>query len=847
YPGFINSTLLGFKVVINKDLTSATTIVNTGEVTFEDQRDTDKASTTVSIYPGPRLHIEKRVDEAMAYAGDTLLYTLIVSNFGATVAENVDVEDYIPAYMTYVPGSSFGSSYNSSSELLTWTVDYIEAGNPVYLSFRAVIDKDTPDHTEIINTGTIVLPDGNKSDDVKTTVLPSPTSNLTIIKRVDLATAFAGDTLTYTLSISNIGEETARNIKLEDSIPDYTVYVTGSATNATYDDTNDLLNWSIDILEPGITVGRSFRAVTDSDTPIQTEIVNIGTIILPDGNKSDDARTTILPTPAPILDIEKSVDLATAFAGDTLTYTLVVSNLGDANASVVDVEDYMPSYTTYINGSSSDGTYNGGSKSLSWIINNLNAGATSTKTFKVAIDDNTPNQTDIENIGSILFPDESKLSDTANTIVQDKLTPKLDISKIVNKASAYAGDTLTYTITIQNTGDAGDESVWVADPIPLNATYIDGSVTGGGDYSNQEKTVNWNIAVPAGGSSPDLTFKVTIDDATPAQTEIENIGSILFPDDSKLSDTAKTIVLETPEPDIEISKEVDSLIAGPGSILTYSLEFTNTGNTPITQITAWDKLPDLTEYVDSSATAGGTYDATENQVNWNWQVGSIAPGHSINLSFKVKIDSNAQHGARITNIGSAALPAEQFIARKINSTEFYPTLDTVNSNQVTTIVDIKTGEDDLAIYKEVSDSYTSPRNILTYSLTITNTGSETLNDIVFTDTIPNLTEYIPGSATGGAVYDGTYSSLSWTIGSLEYNESVKYQFDVKVDVDATDQAVITNQAFIIEPTAIDGNIVATTVLRERISVVKSVDKTQVTKGDTLTYTVDYTNNSLADL
>ncbi|MCP4704776.1 MAG: DUF11 domain-containing protein, partial [candidate division Zixibacteria bacterium] len=41
--------------------------------------------------------------------------------------------------------------------------------------------------------------------------------------------------------------------------------------------------------------------------------------------------------------------------------------------------------------------------------------------------------------------------------------------------------------------------------------------------------------------------------------------------------------------------------------------------------------------------------------------------------------------------------------------------------------------------------------------------------------------------------------------------------------------------------------VATTVLRERISVVKSVDKTQVTKGDTLTYTVDYTNNSLADL
>ena len=192
----------------------------------------------------------------------------------------------------------------------------------------------------------------------------------------------------------------------------------------------------------------------------------------------------------------------------------------------------------------------------------------------------------------------------------------------------------------------------------------------------------------------------------------------------------------------------------------------------------------------------GNYDAADNQVNWDWQVGSIAPGHSIDLSFKVQIDGDVKQGARITNIGSAALPVEQFVARKLNGAQ-YETLDTVHSNPVTTIVDIKTGENDLTILKEVSDIYTAPGNILNYNLTITNSGEETLNNIVFTDTIPTLTEYLPGSATGGAIYDGTDRSLTWTIGSLDRNQSVEYQFSVTVDADVADQAIISNQAFIM--------------------------------------------------
>jgi len=1086
---------LSFRAVIDAGTAAQTVIRNVGTVTAPGIPDSDEATTTVLAYPGPMLYIEKGVNKTVAYAGDTLTYELIISNISATPAEDVNIEDYIPEFTSYLPGTAFGGNYNATLELLTWTVDYIEAEYPAYLTFRAVIDRNAPDHTEIINTGSIVLPDKKISDDARTTVIPSPTSKLEIDKQVDKAAAYAGDTLQYTLTIRNIGEETARNIKIEDYIPDYTIYVPGSATGADYDADIGLLGWHIDYMEPGVTYDLTFRVSIDKSTPVQTVITNTGSIVLPEGNISDDVTTTVVPIPEPELNIEKSVDKDIAFAGDTLNYTLTIYNTGEAAARNVVVEDYIPEQTVYLSGSAiggsydptadrlnwiidiidlqnpavldfkvllnedllpkteiknigsilfpdeskisdtvktviisddgaglriakqvdkfsaypadtlsytmtvsntgertarnvvvvdrlpehtafvsgsitGNGAYEAGSRQISWTIAGLPQGGTADigfkayilsgtpeqteitnigaivshgdpksdtvktyvkekpapqleiskevdlaeayagetltytikivnqgesddetvhifdnipqdvtyvdgsvtgggiydaqsgiidwnisvpaggsspdLTFKVRIDKGTPVQTVIRNIGSILYPDETMQSDTALTVVKAGPSPYLDIIKNVDKSSAYAGDTLTYTILVSNTGDV-DDAVWVADPIPQNATYVDGSVTGGGIYDAQAGMIDWNISVPAGGSSPGLTFKVTVDETTPAQTEIENIGSILFPDDSKLSDTARTIILETTVPDIEIDKTVDSLIASPGSILTYSLEFINTGDRPITRITAWDKLPDFTTYINGSATAGGTYDETSNQVNWDWQVGSIAPGHSIDLSFKVQIDNDAEQGAQITNIGSAALPSEPFSSRKMSGTRFYPTLDTVHSNPVTTVVDIKTGEDDLIIFKEVSDSYTAPGNILTYNLTVTNTGTETMNNIVLADTIPAYTGYIPGSATGGAIYDGTVGSLTWSIGSLARNQSVEYQFRVRVDSDSPDETVISNQAFIIEPAIISGNIVTTVVLRKRISVNKSVDKDQVTTGDTLTYTITYTNNSLADV
>ena len=85
-------------------------------------------------------------------------------------------------------------------------------------------------------------------------------------------------------------------------------------------------------------------------------------------------------------------------------------------------------------------------------------------------------------------------------------------------------------------------------------------------------------------------------------------------------------------------------------------------------------------------------------------------------------------------------------------------------------MDIKTGEDDLTIQKEVSDQFTAPRNILTYTLTVANTGGETINSVTFSDTIPDVTGYIPGSATGGAVFDVISNSLTWIVGPLEPEE-----------------------------------------------------------------------------
>jgi uncharacterized repeat protein (TIGR01451 family) len=96
------------------------------------------------------------------------------------------------------------------------------------------------------------------------------------------------------------------------------------------------------------------------------------------------------------------------------------------------------------------------------------------------------------------------------------------------------------------------------------------------------------------------------------------------------------------KPGMAVIKRVSTGQAEPGDVITYSIQFRNMGNIPITQVRIVDSLLPRLEYVARSAQgpAGTVFTAAENQaggMQLRWDVGTIAPGAEGYVSFDAKV------------------------------------------------------------------------------------------------------------------------------------------------------------------------------------------------------------------
>ncbi len=113
--------------------------------------------TSLSILPGSDvtcsitnndlgidLSIAKSVDDATPNIGQTITFTLAVSNAGPDIATNVTVTDVVPSGFTYVGGSLSGGDSTSDTDPtgtgLAWTINSVPVGSPINLSFEATVN-----------------------------------------------------------------------------------------------------------------------------------------------------------------------------------------------------------------------------------------------------------------------------------------------------------------------------------------------------------------------------------------------------------------------------------------------------------------------------------------------------------------------------------------------------------------------------------------------------------------------------------------------------------------------------------------------------------------------------------
>lgn len=430
----------------------------------------------------------------------------------------------------------------------------------------------------------------------------------------DLAVLDSGDTLRYTITVKDIGNENAVNTTLRDQIPANTSYVANSTrlNGAPVADPSvgvSALQDGFLINAPENTTPGFMRAdssatlnnvatitfdVTINDNVINGSIISNQGFVNGDGagsgafpeQPSDDPATPAADDPTidivgslPLVDSQKTVQIiidngtpGTLDPGDTLRYTISVTNFGAQSATGVVLTDAVPANTTYVADSVVLNTLPVGQPDagISPLIagvdvsssdltppmptagnGTLSINGTATITFDVQVNAGTPPGTVITNQGTVISNEQAPEPTDAdgNDSNGDQPTQivvgnaqQLAITKsvsVVGGGVALAGGELEYVVQVTNIGSIAASDVLITDnldlPVAGQVTYVAGFATlnsamAGVSFAAPVLTADYGntYGALAPGASAILRFRVQIDATLPIGTTLTNTAQVTW-------------------------------------------------------------------------------------------------------------------------------------------------------------------------------------------------------------------------------------------------------------------------------------------------------------------------------
>ena len=225
---------------------------------------------------------------------------------------------------------------------------------------------------------------------------------------------------------------------------------------------------------------------------------------------------TLHVRPAAALSVTKTSSADPARAGDPLTYTVTVLNTGPATALGVVVTDTLPVSVTSGSATPSQGTCSGAA-TLVCTLGDLPAGVTATVVIAVTPGAAGPLTNTAQASGT--DPAGNPLTGTGTASLR-VIGPAIRVRKKASAQTASVGDTITYTYTVDNAGDATLTGVSASDDrlglIPLGRTTLapGETTTGTATYTVTES----DLPGP-------LTNTVTVTGTPPAGDVVSNTAT----------------------------------------------------------------------------------------------------------------------------------------------------------------------------------------------------------------------------------------------------------------------------------------------------------------------------------
>ena len=462
----------------------------------------DGATVTISDNDAD-LITTKTVSNAAPSEGDTITYTIVVTNSAGAQATNVSLTDILPAGVTYVSDDSAGN-YNSASGIWSiGTLDSVAPSNVATLNITATVDAGASSLAQpITNTTTAAVGDQTDpdatSDTLSANITVDANADLVTTKVVDIPSPVENATITYTISVFNNGAAQATNVSLIDLLPPGVTYFADDSGGA-YNPVTGV--WTIGTIDNGAIATLNIMATVDTGAGALAQPISNVTTAAAGDQPDPDATTDDLSEDITInynadLVTTKAVDNLTPLAGDTIVYTLSVTNNGPAPATNVSLTDLLPLGVTY---ASDDGAGAYDDVSGLWVVGDLANGATAILNISANVDAGAgllpqpiTNMTTAA-VGDQIDPDAATDNLTADINVS-LIDPNLiQLTKAVGRNRANAGEIVTYSIEVRNTTANPIGPVRVSDTPARGFKYVPGTT-----QLNGVSIPDPNIGLPIG-------------------------------------------------------------------------------------------------------------------------------------------------------------------------------------------------------------------------------------------------------------------------------------------------------------------------------------------------------------
>ncbi|HJJ02277.1 MAG TPA: isopeptide-forming domain-containing fimbrial protein [Methanobrevibacter smithii] len=733
-------------------------------------------------------------------AGEKITYTVIVSNYGPSVASDVVLKDvYNVKELFGLQYSLNGKDWFNYNEAINLGNIDVDASVTVY--FRAKVNGSVRgDVLNIVNIITSVDDArGNFTDNETVNIIANTT--LVVIKDAEIKELNPGDIIHYIITVTADGSSDSLNVNLRDILDNKLLDINSakySINGGILSDFNGNIYLGNMLTGTAVTVDIWAKILSSADRDV-FNLVNVTSDEHPEGNTSN----TTVHVRIVDLAVDKLVNNSVPKYLDMIEYTIVVVNNGPDKSFNVTVGDLLPDGVKFI---SSNGQYN--PDTGVWFVGDLNANESATLKIVVQVIKvgNITNNVNVTGTGH--DTNLTNNNDSVSVSVPDCVI--LDISKVANSTVIVAGENVGYTVVINNYGPSVASDVVLKDVYNVKELFGLQYSLNGKDWFNYNEAINLgNIDVDA---SVTVYFRAKVNGSV--RGDVLNIVNITTGvDDARGNFTDNETVNIIANTTLVVIKDAEIKELNPGDTVHFIITVIAGGSSDSLNV-------NLNDILDAKLldVAGATYAVDGvNKGSWTGSIdlGNMLTGTAVTVDIWAKVLSSADR--------------DVFNLVNVTSDE-HPEGNISNTTVHVRIVD-------LAVDKLVNNSVPKYLDMIEYTIVVVNNGPDKSFNVTVGDLLPDGVKFISSN--------GQYNPDTgvWFVGDLDNNESAILKIVVQVIKigDITNEVNVTGTGHDTNLTNNNASVSVNVPESVLLNITKVANSTIIVAGENVGYTVVINN------